>query len=133
MDQNKVILTGVAISDPIATKLPSGTAFSSFGLGVTERFRTQDGTEKARSNVLRIEAFGKNADKVMQLVKRGARYAIEGFLREENAHISVRVFMIAEDPTADALAHKQSIKAAIAIVERSQDRDTAIKNLEAIA
>jgi len=139
MDINKVWISGLAVSEPVFTQLPSGsgsTPFTNFTLQVNEVFTDREGETRTKANFIRIEALGRSAETTAKKVQKGNRYYIDGYIRqdrlEDGDHVKVRVFAVYKDDTHDQVVHAEALKAALDIVLRSRDKDSAVKTLEGL-
>lgn len=135
MDLNKISLSGLAVSGPLLTK--SGkTAFATFNLQVNEQYVDSAGMTKIRSNILRIEGFGRAADNIMSKVQSGLRYYVDGYIRQDlwegKEDIKVRIFSVTREDSGDGAVYMQGLKQALDILERSRDLDSAIEKLRSL-
>jgi single-stranded DNA-binding protein len=134
MDINKVWISGIALTQPILTKLPSSTPIASFILQVSEHFITNSSHDAARINCFEIETLGKSANKTMDKVRQGQRYIIDGYLRENSAdgrqRVKVRTFAIYPDKTYENFVFHQGVEQAVKILKKSRDLKTALETLE---
>jgi len=132
-DINKVWLSGRAISQPILTKLPPKTAFTTFLLQINERFIGRDGEPCVKPNIIRIESLGKAAELTRDRVREGGRYQVEGYLRVDQVdgveQVRVRTFAVYREETQDAVVYNEGIRMAFAILERSRDKAAAMEEL----
>jgi len=138
MDTNKVWLSGVVLTQPVLTKLPtSKTLFSAFTLRVLEQFRDRDGNPQTKPNDIRIESLGKSADKVQRTVKQGQRFAVEGYLRHDiidgQGVVRVRSFIIYPDDSHDSLVFRRGLEQALKILNQSRDLPSAIERIKQLA
>ena len=133
MGINKVILSGQAVSDPILTMLKSRTPSASFLIQVNERFLTNDNKVRYKHNVFTIESLGNQARAVMDKVKKGVRYNIEGYLRCENGthkdRYIIRTFAVTKDEDEGIDMYYQGIEQALEVVRGSRDKAAAIDKL----
>jgi len=134
-DINKVWLSGVVVSDPVYTKLSTTkTPLTYFNLQVNESFRNRAGVAQVKPNVIRIECLGKAAETSSRKVKRGKRYTVDGYIRqdhhEEQELFRVRSFAVYPDESLDEINYKEALKQALRIVKSSRDIDSAIDRLE---
>jgi len=136
MDVNKVWLSGVAFSEPVLTESPGKTPHCSFTLHVTESYTTRDGGARARSNFFKVEALGRLAPNVLQTVKKGARYFVEGYLRHDDSRklqqVKVRAFAVLKDQGADQEVYSEALRQSIEILKSSRDKESALKVLEGL-
>lgn len=133
-DINKVWVSGVVISDPILTKLSSKTPIASFIIQVNEKFIDRSGEAQVKPNLIKVESLGRSAERVIKLVKKGARYTIDGYLRQDHIdgfdQIRIRTFAVYSDDSGDNLAHKSGLNQAVRILRKSPDVKTAIARIE---
>ena len=134
MDINKVWLAGLCDSQPVLTKLPSKTPFVSFLLQVNEQYNDRNGVAQQKPNTLRIETLGKNTELVMQKVKQGQRFYVDGYLRQEAREggdlVKVRTFAVYKEETNDKLVYNEGLKQALDVIRRSRDIQSAVATLE---
>ena len=132
-DTNKVWLSGIAASRPVLTKLPGkGLPLCSFDLLVREDFKSR-GQPGAHHMTIRIEALGKQADRVFSEVIEGQRYKVDGYLRwDEGGSFRIRSFAVNADDTDEGRAYEEGIKSALAIVAKSVDVKSAAESLHLI-
>ena len=137
MDINKVWLSGLAVSNPILTRLQSKTPQSSFTIQVNEEFNDSMNNKQQKSNLIQIESLGKKAEITLDKVKQGARYMIDGYLRRDVIDgvekVRVRSFAVYPDDSQDTFKYKEGIQQALEILKRSRDIPSAIKMLEDLA
>ena len=137
MDINKVFMTGVAETAPVLTTLPqTRTPLCYFTLRVEERFTSNKAIPTVRVNYFRIESLGRQAEFSYNRVKRGCRYLVDGYLRQENSvsnridHVKVRSFGIIADPSADNRVYTKGLEEALAILATSTDLAAAITSIK---
>ncbi len=133
MDINKVFMTGVAETDPVLTTLAqSKTPLCYFTLKVEERFTSNRSVPSVRANYFRIESLGRQAESAYSKVRKGGRYLIDGYLRQENSsvnridHVKVRSFGIIADPSVDNHNYQKGLEKALTILSTSSDLAGAI-------
>lgn len=136
-DINKVWLSGIVVSQPILTRLGSKTPFTSFSIQVNERFLDRNGLQQSKANLIRVESLGKAAEKTAQIVKQGARFSVDGYLRQDNIEgeeqVRVRSFAVYADDSNESTSHKEGIRQAIEVLKRSRDLPSALRQLEELA
>lgn len=134
MDINKVWLSGIALTDPILTVLPTQTPLAHFTIQVNEVYTDRDGKERAKANYLRVECLGRSSDTAMKKVKKGGRYFIDGYVRHDfldgGEQIAVRVFALYKDKGHDGVVYKEALQQALELVQNSRDKVAAVKALE---
>ena len=136
MDINKVWLSGLVVSRPILTKLSSRTPFTSFMLQVNEYFNDRNGNEKYKSNLIKIESLGKSAEVTANKVKRGQRYQVDGYIRQDTVddrpEVKVRAFAIYKEDSKDSAHYNSGLKEALRVLENSRDLGAAIGSIQDI-
>jgi single-stranded DNA-binding protein len=134
MDINKVWVSGLAVTQPVLTKLQSRTQFASFVLQVQERFQDKNGRACIRTNNFRIEGLGRAAELVMDRVREGLRYVVDGYLRydDRDGHedIRIRAFTITRDDSADDALFSDGLRQALDVLKKSRDLSAATQSLE---
>lgn len=137
MDINKILLTGVCDTEPVLTELPqSRTPLCYFTLRVEERFLTGKKNLVCRPNYFRVETLGRQAELSYKKVKHGARYLVDGYLRQENNIpnkidiVKIRTFGVVEDPSLDSHQYKKGLMKALSILQSSRDVTKTIQLLE---
>jgi primosomal replication protein N len=132
-DTNKVWLGGIAASRPVLTKLPGkGLPICWFDLLVREDFKSK-GQPSAHHMTIRIEALGKQADRVFTEVLEGQRYKVDGYLRwDEEGAFRIRAFAVYPDDSDEAKAYEEGLRSALAIVAKSVDIKAAAEALHLI-
>ena len=135
MDVNKVWLSGIVVTRPVLTKLSSKTMSAGFVIQVSEKFINRDGLTQFRPSLIPVESLGRSAETTANNVLPGGRYTIEGYLRQETdaaglQYLKVRTFAVYPDETSDAVVHKEGIKAALEILSKSKDKESAMRTLE---
>ncbi len=78
---NKVILAGNLTRDPELRYTPKGLPSPSLDLAVNRRWKSETGEKQGRSDLVDIDAFGKQAETIGQYSKKGRPILIEGRLR----------------------------------------------------
>jgi primosomal replication protein N len=138
-DINKILLTGTAESRPILTKLPrSGTPICHFIIRVDERFTTDRTTENVRANYFKVETLGRQASEIYDKVKKGGRYLIDGYLRQESSSpdkpdiVKIRSYGVISDPSAEAYSYKSGLEKALGILTTSRDLSSAVEAIKEV-
>jgi single-stranded DNA-binding protein len=133
-DINKVWLSGLVISQPVLTKLSGKTPFTHFLLQVNEQFKDKRNIPQIKPNIIRIESLGKSAESAVKRVQQGARYTVDGYIRQDNVdghdYIRVRAFAIYKDETLEQVTYKEGLKRALDILKKSPDKLSAIARFE---
>lgn len=75
---NKAILIGNLGKDPEVRYTQSGTAFSSFSIATSERWKDKDGQMKEQTEWHNIVAWDKLAEICGEYLRKGSRVYIEG-------------------------------------------------------
>jgi single-strand DNA-binding protein len=75
---NKAILFGNLTRDPELRALPSGMNVASFSIATNRTFKDKDGNKKDQADFHNIVVFGRQADLVVQYLKKGSTAFIEG-------------------------------------------------------
>jgi single-strand DNA-binding protein len=82
VDLNKVMLIGNLTRDPELRYTPAGQAVVSFGLATNRRWTDQQsGEKKEQAEFHNIVAWGKLAEAMNQLLKKGRKTYVEGRLQ----------------------------------------------------
>jgi len=136
-DINKTLLTGVAETRPVLTHLPhTNTSLCYFTLRVEERFVSAKNITHIRPNYIRIESLGRQASEVFDKVKVGARFLIDGYLRQDNKEsdgcdlVKVRSYGVIADPTMESHNYNMGLRRALAILSTTKDPIEASKAIE---
>jgi len=137
VDINKVFMTGVAETAPVLTTLPqTRTPLCYFTLRVEERFTTSRSVPTVRANYFRVESLGRQAEFSYNKVKKGCRYLVDGYLRQENSianridHVKIRSFGIIADPSTENQAYGKGLDQALTILSSSTDLAEAISTIK---
>lgn len=81
---NKTFLSGNLTRDPVLKTTAGGMQVLELGMAVNERHRNnQTGKWEDRSNYFDLRMFGNRAEKVADMMRKGAKIAVEGHLRYE--------------------------------------------------
>lgn len=133
-DTNKVWLTGVATTQPVMTQIGGKTPITYFTLEVKEQFRGRDGLPKTKSNLIRIESLGRQADSTAKKVKKGKRYSVDGYIRcdeaEDKTLFRIRTYAVYDDTTLEGVSYREAVKQVMSIVKTSRDKEAALERLE---
>lgn len=78
MNYNKAILQGTITTDVSLSMITSGKSISVFGMATANRFTTAEGEKKSEPIFHRIVAWGKTADLVKSLCKKGDEILVDG-------------------------------------------------------
>ncbi len=81
---NRAMLIGNLTRDPELRYTPSGSQVASFGLATNRRWTGQDGAEQNATDFHDIVAWGKLAEIVSQLLKKGQPAYVEGRIQTRN-------------------------------------------------
>jgi len=135
-DINKVWLSGLAVTTPLFTKISERTPLSSFSLQINERFRDKTGSSRVKPNIIEIESLGKNAEQIIDRVKEGKRYVVDGFLRQDRYNevdkIRVRSFAVYPDDSTEQHSYLDGLNQAIKILLNSSDLTSAISKIKVL-
>lgn len=132
MDINKVWLTGLAISDPIQTKLNARTPATTFLLQCMERFESRSGRVNHHANVILVESLGSHSNIVMERVKKGLRYQVEGYLRVDQSdknRFCVRTFSVTREPDDSSRMYADGLRAALETLRLCRNKEVAVEEL----
>lgn len=77
---NVVILTGRLTRDPEFRTFDGGGCLVKFGLAVSERYRTKEGTLTERTTFVEIEAWGRTAETCNEYLSKGSLVVVQGKL-----------------------------------------------------
>lgn len=80
MSINRVIISGNLTREPELRTTASGTSVMTFGVAVNERRRDAQGTWQEHTNFIDCTMFGTHAEKLKEILAKGAKVAIEGRL-----------------------------------------------------
>lgn len=77
---NRVVLVGRLTRDPELRALPSGTSVCSMRIACNSSRRDADGDYVERPNYFDVNAYGAQAERVSEYMRRGNRIAVDGRL-----------------------------------------------------
>ena len=80
---NKVLIIGNLTKDPELKALPSGVKVASFSVATNKSYK-KDGEKKDTVEYHNITSFGKQAELIVQYMKKGSQIYIEGRLQTRN-------------------------------------------------
>lgn len=84
MSINRVIISGNLTRDPELKALPSGMSVLDMGIAVNDRRKNPStGEWEDYPNFVDVTLFGKRADALSSMLRKGAKVAVEGKLRWE--------------------------------------------------
>lgn len=138
MDINKVTLSGQAISDPTLTNLrgASRTPICHFLLQVNERFFDSESKRTgARSSVFNVETLGSKASVVFDLVKKGMRVMVEGYIRSygsDHAQVAIRTFAVTREERYETEHYYEGLEQALELIRTSKDKDSATESIQTL-
>lgn len=99
-DVNSVVLTGTVVSSPTLLSMKNNRKMLLFTFRVSEHFVRADGEPATHENHVAVEALGKSAERYHQLLRKGDRYKLSGYLRVDEIdgieRTRVRCFQIEE-------------------------------------
>lgn len=78
---NTVMLIGNVGTEPEMRYAPSGSPVTSFRLGVSRRFATEDGGRTQETEWFNIATWNRNAENCNQMLTKGQSIYVEGRLR----------------------------------------------------
>lgn len=85
MSINKVVISGNLTRDPQLRATSSGTSVLAIGVAVNEYRRdSQTGETIERANFVDCTVFGRRADALAKILRKGMRVCVEGRLRYES-------------------------------------------------
>jgi len=79
--RNLVILLGNLGSDPEVRATGAGVPVANFRLATGEKYTTQEGERKERTEWHRIVCFGRNAELAEEFLQKGSQVEIQGKLQ----------------------------------------------------
>lgn len=133
-DINKVWLSGVVVTQPVLTQLSSKVPFTSFLLQVNEQYKDYTGRLILKPNIIKIESLGKSAETTVVRVKKGGRYTVDGYIRQDSddTHdfFRVRIFAIYPDESNEQGVYQNGLKQALSILKASKDVASAMGKIE---
>jgi len=111
--RNKVSLIGRLGAEPEVVTLESGVTFARFTLATNESYKGKDGTWKENTQWHNLKAWGKTAEIVSKVLKKGLEIVVEGKIVNENyetkkgekrygTSIEVNEFLILSPKSEDA-------------------------------
>lgn len=80
---NKVQLIGHLGRDPEIRYMPSGEAFASASIAVSEQWKDKSGERQERTEWVNLTFFGRLAEVVGEYLKKGSKVYVEGRMRTE--------------------------------------------------
>jgi single-stranded DNA-binding protein len=135
-DINKVWLSGLVVTPPLFTRLSEKTPLASFTIQINEKFRDKTGQPQIKPNLIRVESLGKSAELVMDRVKEGRRYVVDGYLRQDrmadNDEIRVRSFAVYSDDSVENHTYTEGLNQALKILVHSHDLQSALSKLKVL-
>ena len=78
---NKVFLIGNLTRDPEVRYTPKGTAIAKLGMAVNRFWTTETGEKKEEVTFVDVDVFGRTAENVGQILRKGSPLFVEGRLR----------------------------------------------------
>ncbi len=129
MDINKVWMSGLVVKNPTLQRLGSSTPITNFVLKVRETFKNASGKKNSHISYFPIESLGRSTEKVMDTVKKGSRFMVDGYLRQDqvgnNSNIRVRTYAVYPDESLDTENYLSGLSQALHILENSADLEHA--------
>ena len=99
-DINHVIISGEVASDPTVIQIRHNKEMLLFTIRVVENF-VSDGERREHRNFLTVEVLGRNVDKYKTTIRRGRRYVLTGYFRNDDIdgveRTRIRAFNINEE------------------------------------
>ena len=99
-DVNVVVLSGGITRDP-ELKDAGGTAVLEFGLGFSDTWRGADGQPRERSHFAEVALYGRRAEALAGILRKGIRVTVAGRLRfeswERDGQRRTRLSVVAEE------------------------------------
>lgn len=136
MDINKVLLSGVVVTDPVYSKADTQVAFATFSLKVAESYIDREGTLKSIYSIVEVESVGKLASVVIDTISQGNRVVIDGYLRqnqnESKGRLKVRTFAVTPDRGESGVRYLEGLKEALRILASSNNLDTARQKINSL-
>ena len=83
MNLNQLFIGGNLTRDPELRFTPNGTAICKFGVAVNRKWKTESGEEKEEVTFVDIDCFGKTAELIAKLFKKGKPILVQGRLKLE--------------------------------------------------
>jgi single-strand DNA-binding protein len=75
---NKALIYGNLTRDPEAKALPNGTAVTSFSVATNRVYKDKNGAKQESTDFHNIVSFGRQAEVVVQYLKKGSGVYVEG-------------------------------------------------------
>jgi single-strand DNA-binding protein len=92
--RNKVILVGNLGGDPVVQEFTGGNKVARFQMATTENYVNKEGERKQDVQWHTVVAWGKMADLVLKLMKKGSMATIEG-------RLNTRVYEVKDKDSSD--------------------------------
>lgn len=129
-DINKTWQSGVAISEPVFSKLSSKTPCTTFILLVKEEFYDRNQNKQFKVNEFVVESLGKAAKRTHEVVKKGNRYIVDGYLREDAGKVKIRTYAVYPDTSCEVIHYNQALKTILEILQKSRNIESAKQQVE---
>lgn len=81
MNLNKLFIGGNLTRDPELKYTTKGSAICKFGIAVNRKWKTEAGEEKEEVTFVDIDCFGKTAELIAKLFRKGKPILVEGRLK----------------------------------------------------
>lgn len=81
---NKVIVMGNITRDIEVKYTPNGSAVTTLGLAVNEKYKTKNGDWKEETTFIDVDVWGNSAEIISQYLTKGDPILIEGKLKQES-------------------------------------------------
>lgn len=85
--RNKVQITGNVGQTPELKTTNNGTSFLPISVAVNERYKDKDGQQQTRTTWLRATIWGKRAEGLAKIIKKGQLVSIEGKLTSRTMEV----------------------------------------------
>lgn len=85
--RNQVKITGNVGQTPELKYTSSNTAFLNISVAVNERYKDKDGQQQTRTTWLRATIWGKRAEGLSKIIKKGQLVSIEGKLTSRTMEV----------------------------------------------
>lgn len=79
---NKTVIVGHLTRDPELRYTPNGTAIAAIGIAVNRTWTGEDGQKHEEVSFLNCTAFGRTAENIGQLMRKGSQMLVDGYLKQ---------------------------------------------------
>ena len=94
--RNKVQITGNVGQNPELKTTSNGTSFLPISVAVNERYKDKDGQQQTRTTWLRATIWGKRAEGLAKIIKKGQLVSIEGKLTSRTFEVEGKKYSTVE-------------------------------------